>query len=787
MPGRDSRLETIDDRFSRTFEWVFDEDSAVAKWIKEGTGMFWIHGKPASGKSTLMKFIFKSQQTWELLHSFSSEALQIKSAFFFYDRGILLQRSFEGLLRSVLHQILQESERLAVLLASDMLARNSTTRFTPEGWTISTLESSIHFLLQQKQAKLELFFVFDALDEYDGQPEFVCNILKEMINVAADSPNTLKILFSSRPWDVFKRNFEHLPSLQLQDHTKEDIREYSIGIVESKGEAISVALDSVVSMVIERANGVFLWVKLVLQELIAEATNGKRAEELSRILGGIPDDLRDYYARIIQRTPEKFRWEAYAIFQIIAQGRDIFGLVDLIRIIACSRSPTYQDARQKLSKASEQMYPGYRRPAHKFNKLLSKVTGVMSRGKHTSKHTNVSSAALEQRKNHIMTITGGLIEFVRTNPWDTPANDMAQLAHQTVREFVNSHDFKQCILGHRARTIYENGHTFLARYRLANGDLISSAPALFLHESTTGKSLQQFIDSLPDNLFHEFPESVSRRYPTWKQSRVVHTFCVKGRLGFAVYNNLQLYLEDTLQQKPNILKETKETLASVMPNPGLASVGTSPLEHVQVQLTIVRYLFDNGYSVKQDPEAFQRIMQVLLEDIVYRNRSLEDEHRFLEEKAAILIRHGQPPDMLFDAPDEQSRPNTSRNNRVRLVHIATTTELIDCLIDKGVDINTLDTAGNSPLDHALACWDDIGVTRRTLTKRNTLSNTEIDRAFQRITHLINRGGTVKTTPRHVWESFVADVEGRGLDATSIRKLPIDQLFPSVPRLAETTS
>ncbi|KAI0466703.1 hypothetical protein F4859DRAFT_496404 [Xylaria cf. heliscus] len=128
VPGRDSRLETIDNQFSRTFQWVFDEDSAIAKWIKEGTGMFWINGKPGSGKSTLMKFIFRSGQTWELLHKFSSEALQIKSAFFFHDRGTLLQKSFEGLLRSILHQILQESSSLAVLLADCHTGGRDTRR-----------------------------------------------------------------------------------------------------------------------------------------------------------------------------------------------------------------------------------------------------------------------------------------------------------------------------------------------------------------------------------------------------------------------------------------------------------------------------------------------------------------------------------------------------------------------------------------------------------------------------------------------------------------------------------
>ncbi|RWA11742.1 hypothetical protein EKO27_g3362 [Xylaria grammica] len=666
VPGRDDRLVTIDDRFSRTFEWVFDEDSAIAKWIKEGTGMFWIHGKPASGKSTLMKFIFRSPKTWELLHNFSSKALQIKSAFFFYDRGALLQRSFEGLLRSVLHQIIQESDSLAVLLAGEILRDSSMTRFTAEGWTINTLESCIHFLLQQKH--------------------------------------------TNRPWDIFKRHFGDVPSLQLQDHTKDDIREYCVGFVESKGEAISVALDPVTSIVIERANGVFLWVKLVLQELIDEAAEGKRGEELSRILSAIPDDLRDYYARIIQRTPEKFRWEAYAIFQIITNGRDLFELGDLVRIVACSRSCTYQEARQSLvafhsppssESASPGMILGQRKHAQRFRRLLSKVTRRTVRGN----RTGINPITQEQRKSQIVTMTGGLIEFVRRDAPGTPDREMAQLAHQTVREFANGHDFKRTVLGHHARTIYENGHTFLARHSLANEDLLTSAPALFLHESTTGKSLQPFIDSLPEHLFREFPRAVERRHPTWKQVRVVYQSPVKGPLGFAVYNNLQLYLEDTLQRRPQALKETEEALLSIMPNPDLASVGTSPTEPFQVQLTLVRYLFDNGYALKQDPGAFQMIVQLLLEDLVYRNRALEDEHKFLEAKAAVLVYHGQPANKLLDVPDQQSRPNLPRN-RVQAIHIATTIELIDSLVQKDVNIDTADEAGNRPLDHALASWDD---------------------------------------------------------------------------------
>lgn len=60
-PERDHRLETIDARLGHTFDWAYDDSSTQAglsKWLQKDSGIFWINGKPASGKSTLMKFLY---------------------------------------------------------------------------------------------------------------------------------------------------------------------------------------------------------------------------------------------------------------------------------------------------------------------------------------------------------------------------------------------------------------------------------------------------------------------------------------------------------------------------------------------------------------------------------------------------------------------------------------------------------------------------------------------------------------------------------------------------------
>ena len=53
----DDRREQVQDAHRETFRWIFqsDHETGFAKWLPSGDGIFWIHGKPASGKSTLIK------------------------------------------------------------------------------------------------------------------------------------------------------------------------------------------------------------------------------------------------------------------------------------------------------------------------------------------------------------------------------------------------------------------------------------------------------------------------------------------------------------------------------------------------------------------------------------------------------------------------------------------------------------------------------------------------------------------------------------------------------------
>lgn len=95
-----------------TFQWLFDDAHSSAPWtsfvhwLRNCSGIYWINGKAASGKSTLMRFICSHNTTRELLQQLSASLPLVMAKFYFWNSGTIEQRSQHGLLRALLAEIL---------------------------------------------------------------------------------------------------------------------------------------------------------------------------------------------------------------------------------------------------------------------------------------------------------------------------------------------------------------------------------------------------------------------------------------------------------------------------------------------------------------------------------------------------------------------------------------------------------------------------------------------------------------------------------------------------------
>jgi hypothetical protein len=115
MNERENQIEPAQ---PHTFEWVFNNPAAgFQDWMESNGQIFWIKGKPGSGKSTLMKYILSDERTRRALSSHGRSILSMPS-FFFHDRGAHeTQKSFDGLLRSIVYQLLDDIPALTPAIA----------------------------------------------------------------------------------------------------------------------------------------------------------------------------------------------------------------------------------------------------------------------------------------------------------------------------------------------------------------------------------------------------------------------------------------------------------------------------------------------------------------------------------------------------------------------------------------------------------------------------------------------------------------------------------------------
>lgn len=137
FPAIKERFEEVDEAHKRTFEWIFqsagdgnpgdtvNSDSAkrwsgFPEWLSSGSGLYWVNGKAASGKSTLMKHVFMHSNTHYHLENWATAAFSHRPlyivSFFFWLSGTKEQKSQRGLLRSLLYDILRRNLRLLPLV-----------------------------------------------------------------------------------------------------------------------------------------------------------------------------------------------------------------------------------------------------------------------------------------------------------------------------------------------------------------------------------------------------------------------------------------------------------------------------------------------------------------------------------------------------------------------------------------------------------------------------------------------------------------------------------------------
>jgi hypothetical protein len=326
------RHTNIAEAHSKTFDWIFDasrEDPHKSRpkihfleWLRSRNGMFWISGKPGSGKSTLMKYLCKHPETDKALHHWADGNLLITGKHFFWNAGTDMQKSLQGLLQSLLYDVLRQHPSWISDIAPSRW-KNTKLRFEKIGNTMSVHHAGpwVHVelldafdrlmeLLREDTHSARFCFFVDGLDEYNGDHAEMIKVLTKF----AASPN-VKICLSSRPWNVFDDAFgqDISSKLKLEDLTREDISQYVQNKLEENErfkilKRTDARCQAFVEEIVNKASGVFLWVVLVVRSLKEGITNADTISILQMRLRILPADLERFFGHILSQV-DKVYWE----------------------------------------------------------------------------------------------------------------------------------------------------------------------------------------------------------------------------------------------------------------------------------------------------------------------------------------------------------------------------------------------------------------------------------------------------------------------------------------------
>jgi hypothetical protein len=322
----ESRHESISKEHSNTFSWIFDEHSMTKfpQWLKGEESVYWVSGKPGSGKSTLIKFVAEHERTKIYLTEWAGDKKLVIANFYFWNASTQQsQKSQRGLLRTILYQILRQCPELIQMAYRDQwIALTSDGKVLKESrdelLTVPALLNILRNISTSTASDTKFCFFLDGLDEYDGRPTDII----ELVDILKSFQN-VKTCVSSRPWNEFEDRFgkDSEWKLYMQDLTRDDIHLYVEDSLSENSRFQQLQKEDpqcpdFVSGIVSEADGVFLWVFLVVRSLLDGLTNSDRIKDLQDRLNETPKDLQEYFRTILFSTENRYRKQTARIFAI---------------------------------------------------------------------------------------------------------------------------------------------------------------------------------------------------------------------------------------------------------------------------------------------------------------------------------------------------------------------------------------------------------------------------------------------------------------------------------------
>ncbi|OAL70218.1 hypothetical protein A7D00_5749 [Trichophyton violaceum] len=320
VPEADMWDYNVDQEVQATCTWLFDKEE-YCSWkdtsnLDMKNSLLRVKGKLGTGKSTSVRVAMSR------LWSEQSTCPGIKLAFFFDNLTNTPEEPQLRLFKSLLFQLFQQSKQIFLKFMPILRRKKS---FHNSHWAWSEDELKSFFLSVMKDLPVSSAFIFiDALHECEEARD-VITFFESVRTSSIEKNIPLKICYSSR----------HYPPIEVGDyaeliidaHNNYDIQNY----IQRKLKPLLKRryIDKLMDRIAEKAQGVFLWVVLVVSKVIKAHDHGESMERMQEIVENVPDKLESLYREALKSALMKRPGETLSLFQWVLCTARLISLTEL--------------------------------------------------------------------------------------------------------------------------------------------------------------------------------------------------------------------------------------------------------------------------------------------------------------------------------------------------------------------------------------------------------------------------------------------------------------------------
>lgn len=322
-----------------TCEWLLTNE-VLLQWAGRDRSLLWIRGKPGSGKTTLLYYAIQEVSSLK-----GPETLSLR--FFFNDRGHDLEKSRMGFFQSVVHQLLcHYPEKLHELIASfqEKLGKIGKPDEDWE-WCLWELRALFKSSLARILKKVPVVLFIDALDECDERQAM--ELLEDINEWCSSIPSStfhFNVVIACREYPIWSIKDEL--TIKMHVENKKDIAEF----VRAQFSEYDMLQESeTMEMIIERANGVFLWARLVSDNAYVQELEGESSARIKEDIQRTPQELSNIYRKILDDIEDEERFASRTMMEWILFAARPLSPEELRWVMAVDTESRYESLKECAS------------------------------------------------------------------------------------------------------------------------------------------------------------------------------------------------------------------------------------------------------------------------------------------------------------------------------------------------------------------------------------------------------------------------------------------------------